>query len=71
MTLAVCPQLDAVRSTPDMCVAYRVPEEGPEEAVALMTHCMHADPDMRPTAKEVINRLQRMLRVSDASYGPE
>ena len=39
----------------------RVPEEGPAEVVELMQACMHEEPEARPTAKEVINRLQAAM----------
>ncbi|KAK9801972.1 hypothetical protein WJX73_004080 [Symbiochloris irregularis] len=38
----------------------RVPEEGPQSAVDLMRACMEEDPELRPTAGEIIRNLQKM-----------
>ena len=42
----------------------RVPEEAPAEAVQLMEDCLLVDPRARPTAKQIIERLQNMVRVT-------
>ena len=40
-------------------LAYRVPEEGPQEAVDLVEACMKEAPDERPTAKDIVNFLRK------------
>ena len=38
-----------------------VPEEAPPQVVELMDDCMLDEPTVRPTAKDVINRLQAVV----------
>ena len=44
-----------------VAVGFRVPEEAPAAVVQLMRECMHDQPELRPTAKLLVNRLQRLL----------
>ena len=43
------------------CLLSRVPEEGPEAVVQLMDDCLEEDPLCRPSAKEIIGRLEALL----------
>ena len=46
-----------------LVVECRVPEECPPEIAALVQECLHIDPWMRPTASQIITRIE-------ASYAP-
>lgn len=42
------------------CMGCRVPEECPPEVAELIDDCLQPDPKARPTAKEVVKRIQRI-----------
>lgn len=46
------------------CAPVRMPEEAPEDAVQLMEDCLLEDPAARPRAKQIVERLQRMVHRS-------
>ncbi|KAK9802780.1 hypothetical protein WJX73_002443 [Symbiochloris irregularis] len=50
----------------------RVPEEAPQEAVQLMEDCLLIDPQARPKAKQIVERLQAMVDQSswEIHYDP-
>ena len=48
----------------------RVPEEVPEEVAQLMNECLSYDPKMRPSAKQIYERLSAVQSGSKGSSGP-
>lgn len=40
--------------------ASRIPEECPEEIALLMEQCLEQDPDSRPTARAIVERLLQL-----------
>ena len=64
-----CRKLLAPELSITHCIC-RVPEEVPEEVAQLMNECLSYDPKMRPSAKQIYERLSAVQSGSKGSSGP-